>query len=131
MDYLKIIVTIVLAVVGWRVGYSLTIKKDIIQKRRDISIEHLINAYRILTTEVAHREMTNENKMKLENILSDIQLFGSDEQIQFAKKLTEIVAAGDAFLLDPLINSLRNDLREMIGLKRITENVNYLRFRDE
>lgn len=128
IDYFKILATIVLAVIGWIVGYYFTTRKDINQKRRDISIEHLINAYRILTNEISHREGNKERDIKLENILSDIQLFGSEEQVQLAKNLADAVASGKEFQLDPLINSLRNDLRKIIGLKKIKGNVKWLRF---
>jgi hypothetical protein len=130
IDYLKILMTIVLAVIGWIIGYYFTTRKDINQKRRDISIEHLINAYRILTNEISHRKETQESNIKLENILSDIQLFGSLEQVNLAKDLADTVASGGEFQLDPLINSLRNDLRKMIGLKKIKGNVKWLRYKD-
>lgn len=131
IDYLKILITIILALIGWIVGYYFTTRKDINQKRRDISIDHLINAYRILTNDISHRKGTKENNIKLENILSDIQLFGSVEQVELARNLAETVASGGEFKLDPLINSLRNDLRRMIGLKEIKGNVTWLRFNDE
>lgn len=127
LDYLKIIITISLAVIGWIVGYYFTTRKDINQKRRDISIEHLINAYRILTTEISHRKETSERNIRLENILSDIQLFGSNEQVELAKELMDTLVSGGEFQLDPLINSLRTDLRKIIGLKRIEGNVKWLR----
>ncbi len=131
IDYFKILITIILAVIGWVVGYYFTTRKDINQKRRDLSIEHLINAYRILTNEISHRKETKENNTQLENILSDIQLFGSEEQVQLAKDLANTVASGGEFQLDPLINSLRNDLRKMIGLKKIKGNVKWLRYNNE
>lgn len=131
IDYLKILITIVLAVIGWIIGYYFTTRKDINQKRRDISIEHLINAYRILTNEITQRKATKESNIKLENILSDIQLFGSYEQVQLAKDLADAIASKGDFELDPLINSLRNDLRKMIGLKKIRGNVKWLRYNDQ
>ena len=130
IDYIKISVTIILAVIGWIVGYYFTTKKDINQKRRDISIEHLINAYRILTNEISHRTATKESNIKLENILADIQLFGSIEQVKLAKELAETVASGGEFQLDPLINSLKTDLRKLIGLEKINGNVKWLRFNE-
>lgn len=37
IDYLKILITIILAVIGWIVEYYFTTRKDINQKRRDNS----------------------------------------------------------------------------------------------
>lgn len=130
IDYIKILITIALAVVGWIVGYYFTTRKDINQKRRDISIEHLINAYRTLAHELTERKLTDEKKAKLEMIISDIQLFGSPEQVRLAKDLVDAIVngKGDIFDLDLLINSLRNDLRSHIGLSKIEGNVRWLRF---
>jgi len=66
----------------------------------------LINAYRVLTNEISHRTETPERSEKLENILSDIQLFGSTYQVELTKSLADQVASGGEFELDPLINNL-------------------------
>lgn len=131
LDYLKILVTIVLAVLGWIIGHYFNSKRTRDQKRREISVEHLINAYRILTNEISHRKQTPERSEKLENILSDIQLFGSSYQVQLAKNLADEVATGGEFQLDPLINSLRNDLRDGLRLSKIEGNIKWLRFNGE
>ena len=128
ISLIKIIATISIAVLGWIIGHYFTNRRNRIQKRRDLTIEHLIKAYRILTTEIAHRQETKEGAKKLENILSDIQLFGSLVQVELAKNLIEVVVSGNEFELDPLINSLRNDLRKQLGLKKVEGNVKWLRF---
>lgn len=128
LDYIKIIITIVLAVIGWLVGNYFTTKRDVANKRRELVITHLIEAYHIITNEVSHREESEERNLKLENLLSDIQLFGSQEQIVLAKKLADDVAAGGVFELNPLIVSLRNDLRKQLNLPAISGNIKWLRF---
>ncbi|WP_306548994.1 hypothetical protein [Desulfobulbus sp.] len=128
MEYFKIVTTIFLAVIGWIVAHYFTSKRDISNKRREISIEHLVNAYRVLTNDVSHRKLNDDRKVALENLLSDIQLFGSVEQVAMAKSLADEVAAGGAFELDPLINSLKNDLRAQLKLEKVQGNVRWLRF---
>ena len=128
LEYFKIFITICLAVIGWLIAHFFTAKRDLKNKQREISTTHLINAYRILTNEVSHRELTDERNEKLENILADIQLFGSKEQVELAKNLATSVAAGDQFELDPLINSLRNDLRKELNLPKVEGNIKWLRF---
>lgn len=130
IDYLKIVTTIILAVIGWVIGHYFTDRRAISSKRREIVSEHLINAYRILTNEIAHREQIPERVKSLENILSDIQLFGSLEQVNLAKALADEVAAKKVFELDPLINSLRNDLRTELNLNAVAGNVKWLRFNE-
>lgn len=129
LDYIKIVTTIILAVLGWIIGHYFNSKRTRDQKRREISVEHLINAYRILTNVISHRKETPERSEKLENILSDIQLFGSSYQVQLAKDLAVEVASGGEFQLDPLINSLRDDLRDELRLSKIEGNVKWLRFK--
>ena len=128
IDYLKILVTIILAVLGWSIGHFFTDKRSIKSRRRDLVTEYLIAGYRVLTNEVSHREVSTERNEKLENILSDIQLFGSIEQISLAKAMADTIACGGEFQLDPLINSLRDDLRSELNLRSATGNIRWLRF---
>jgi hypothetical protein len=124
LDYLKIAVTVTLAVIGWIVAHFFTVRRDLESKRRELSTAHLIDAYRILTNEVSHRDLNHDRSEKLENILSDIQLFGSVEQVQLARRLAEDVAAGHMFELDPLINSLRDDLQANWASRKSKETSN-------
>ena len=94
-----------------------------------MKVEHLISAYRILTNEISHRQLTLERELLLENILTDIQLFGSKKQIILAKDLIDEVGLGNEFQLDPLINSLRNSLRKELDLSFVDGNVRWLRFK--
>ena len=127
LDCVKISVTILLAVVGWLIGHYFTTKRDVENKRRDLVITHLIEAYRIITNEVSHRPVSDERDLKLEKLLSDIQLFGSQEQIALVKSLADEVALGGIFELDPLIVSLRNDLRLQLKLAPVSGSVKWLR----
>jgi len=130
-DYLKIITTIILAVLGWLVANYLTNRRNIVQRKKELTVKHLINAYRILTNEISGRELNPERLRKLGDVLSDIQLFGSSEQIRIVKDLTNTVAKGDTYDLDLLINSLRKDLRAELKLTEVEGNVHWLRFRSD
>jgi hypothetical protein len=127
LEIFKNSITVIVAVLGWLVGHYFTNKRDRASKRRDVSLQHLINAYRVLTDDISHRPETIERTNKLESIITDIQLFGSKKQIELVKQLVVEVAAGGEFQLDPLINDLRNDLRKEIGLQEIEGNVKWLR----
>ena len=93
-ELIKIVVTIILAISGWMIGLHVNSKRARNQKRRDISIDHLINGYRILTNEISHRSETPERARKLEHILSGIQLFGSAHQVELARSLSEETMPG-------------------------------------
>jgi hypothetical protein len=127
IGYFKIFVTIALAVLGWIIAHYYTTKRDIANKRREIRLEFLIKNYQILTNEISHREPSDELRESLENLLSDIQLFGAKEQVGLAKALAEDVTAGGSYELDPLINCLRDELRTELQLSKIKGNVVWLR----
>lgn len=128
IDIIKFLTTALIVVLGWLAGHFFTSKRDKSNKKRELTIQHLINAYSVLTNEVSHREQTTERQEKLERIITEIQLFGSTEQASLAKQLANDVAAGLEFELDPLINSLRTDLRKQLELEAINGNVTWLRF---
>ena len=123
-------ITLFIMVVGWGVAHYLTVMRDASNKRREIRLQYLIDAYRILTNEVSRRDLTPERGEKLENLLSDIQLFGSSNQVELARQLANEVASGASFELDPLITSLRDDLRKELNLSEVSGNVKWLRLRE-
>lgn len=130
-EYLKILITVLTAGIGWLVVHYFNTKRDRHLKRKEITTAHLINAYRVLTHDITRRNLTFERKQKLESVISDIQLFGSPHQVELMKKLTDDMIANDEFLMDDLINNLRDDLRTQLGLTQINGNVKWFRFDDD
>lgn len=127
MEYLKLFVAIVLASLGWVIAHYFTARRDVSTKRRELVINHLIDTYKILTCEISHSPATAERMKLIESMVADIQLFGSAQQIQLAQELIEQLTKGQDFDLDPLINSLRNDLRTSLGLSKAQGNVHWVR----
>lgn len=131
LDVTKFGITALIAVIGWLVGHYFSEKRDRSNRKRELTTKHLINAYSVLTNEVSHRKQTEERMQKLESIITEIQLFGSPKQVELAKKLAVDISEKKEFELDPLINSLRTDLRTQLELEPITGNVTWLRFNEE
>ena len=102
-EYLKIVITIVLAIGGLIIAHYFTSKRDINNKRREIRLKYLIDSYITLTHEIAQRELTKENKKKLEDLLLDIQLYGNTEQVLFSIELSKNVAKGFSFDIVPYL----------------------------
>ena len=98
-------------------------------KRREIITAHLINAYRTLTNDIAHRGFNDDINKKMEGLLSDIQLFGTVEQVRLTDNLIDTVISGGEFDLVQLINVLRSDLRKELGLKKVNYDMRFLRFK--
>ncbi len=128
LEYLKILITIVLALIGYIATHYFNSRRDIELKQREIITGHLINAYRILTTEITRRELTMERNLKLENIISELQLFGSEREVELTKKLAEDIKKGGDFYMDDLINELRDNLRKELNLQSAYGNVVWLRY---
>lgn len=128
LDVIKFAITALIAIIGWLFGHYLSNKREKSNKKRELTTAHLINAYSVLTNEISHRTQTTDRQQKLECIITEIQLFGSVEQVMLAKKLANEVASGHEFELDVLINSLRTSLREQLELQPINGNVTWLRF---
>jgi len=128
MYYIQVSITIVIAVLGWVVGYYINTKRDQINRKKEIVIKHLIEVYRLLSEEIANRVFTSENKRLLENILTEIQLFGNLEQISLAKKLSKECEENGIFSIDNLVKDIKNELRKELGLEQNSENIIWLRF---
>ena len=86
-----------------------------------------MNSYRILANDISHRKLNIERGTKLEILIADLQLFGNKEQIELAKKLANVIAKGEDFDLDPLLNNLGNDLRKRLDLDSVEGNVQWIR----
>jgi hypothetical protein len=63
----------------------------------------------------------------MESAIADIQLLGSKSQIELVEKFTEEFEQTRQASLDPLLNSLRKDLRKELGYEQIDSNVRWFR----
>jgi hypothetical protein len=128
LEIWKIIVTAVIAVLSWIIAHRFNTIRDRDLKRRELITTHLINAYRILANDITRREASVERDIKLETVISELQLFGSEKQINLTKKLADDVTKGGDFYVDDLLNELRDDLRKELNLSQVEGNVKWLRF---
>jgi len=80
----SIIATTVIAVVGWFIGHQLSISRDIKNKRTEIKIGYLIEAYRKLER-VSNSE--NPDRKNFETAIADIQLLGTRRQVKLAQDI--------------------------------------------
>lgn len=126
-ECLKHIITICVACIGWVAVHHFTARRDRLNKKREISLQHLISTYQILTYDISNRPPSKDKDDKLEKVISDIQLFGTIKQIELIKRILDELVDNKVYQLDLLINELRNDLREELGLERVRGNVYWLR----
>lgn len=131
LEYIQIIITIILAIIGWIIAHRFTSRRKIEQKRRELTTKVLIDSYYVLTNDIAQREMTDERKSKLEFTIAQIQLFGTVEQVNLVWEFIQERKRGRSANLDPLIISLRNSLREELNLSKTDSKVSWLRHNQE
>jgi len=126
---LPLVISTVVAILGWYAGNLLNSWRDTKNKRREVRIPYLITAYRILVKRCdlppgEHLELG----LEIESALSDIQLFGTAEQIREAKRFAEAEEKKILIPMNDLLNTFRNDLRGELGLPHIKDPVWNLRY---
>jgi len=128
MDYLKIIVSVVIAIIGWIVAHYFTSKREVLNKKREIRVAFLIKTYQKL--ENAIQRSPTEVGPDLESVVGDIQLFGSNKQILLAKEIANDIANNGSADLEGLLKSLRTDLRVELQLPDTNEGIQFLRMKN-
>lgn len=127
MEYIKIIITIIIAVGGWIFGHWLNAKRDQKNQRKEIVIKYLIDAYTKLESS-ANKPKTKITDDAIESSIANIHLFGTSKQIELAKNFSNSIATHGNASLDNLLLELRKDLRKELNLSPVERKLNYLRF---
>lgn len=104
------------AIIGGLLVHFATRRRDAENERRRQRIDYLIGAYRTLTHS-AQRELSGERAEAFEDALSDVVLFGDDEQIRLARETFEALAQGGEAPVDALLVSFRSALRRELDLR--------------
>lgn len=124
----SLLITSIVTITGWGIGSYLNSKRDRENKLLDIKLNYLIDAYRKLANSSQRTTNYEYFKFDMESAISDIQLFGSKEQIELLNNAIIDLNKYNAGLdVDPILNSLRNDLRKEINLDTINSSVNWIR----
>jgi hypothetical protein len=72
-----------LIIFGWFIVNWLSSKREFNNKRREVRIQYLIEAYRSIASAANRKEKTtDEQKLKIESAIEDIQLLGNSKQLQ-------------------------------------------------
>lgn len=128
---LTIVVSALLSIAGWLIGYLTTVRRDRLSKRRDLRTQYLLDAYRRLESAANQIEPTEEHEKALESAVADIQLLGSSEQVHLARHFALQFAGSGQAPLDSLLEALRVELRRELGLQRPPEGITFLRINRE
>ncbi|MDO9537754.1 MAG: hypothetical protein Q7J68_05510 [Thermoplasmata archaeon] len=120
---IQIIVAVVGAIVTiivWYLSSRDLRKQDRENKKREIRLQFLIDAYRKIEC-AAGRNISydSEHAHNLESAVSDIQLFGSQKQAEFAQSSADKFASTGKMDNTDLLNELRRDLRAELDLEAL------------
>lgn len=124
MEYIKISVTILVALIGWVIAHRFTSSRDLKNKKRETKLNLLLKSYESISLWMS--EPKGDETMKdLVNALTLVQCFGSLNQVKMAKTSLKSIAYRDRCVegLGDLITSLRDDFRDEIGLPKDDKSV--------
>ncbi len=130
---IPLLTTTAVAVVGWWIGHTLNTYRDRRNKRREIRVQYLIEAYRHLESGTCRGSIhATEFAAPFESAIADIQLLGSMQQARMAKELASAIAnRHEGASAGPLLMSLRDALREELDLGSINEEPVHFRLKPD
>lgn len=76
-DSLKFLVPAIVAVVGWFMAHQFNSYRDRVNKRRELRIQYLLEAYRRLESAANRPNKTEKQALDFESAVADIQLLGT------------------------------------------------------
>lgn len=121
---IPLLVTSLITVVSWSAIHFLSKQRDVLNKKKEIRIRYLIDAFRRLESASNKKVAINKD---LESVMADIQLFGSKKQIKLSQKFISEMAENQNSSTLELLESLRDDLREELMLDKVSDKFLFLR----
>jgi len=120
-----VVVTALIAVTGWVVSHQFSAWRDRLNDRRKQRITYLVSAYQSLARAVARPHLYEANE-DLRNALASIQILGTDEQIKLARQFAHDLGGSGQADLEPLLVSLRDDLRSELGVEKVIDSTFFM-----
>ena len=114
-----ILAPLLAAIIGGLVVHLGTRRRDVENERRRQRIDYLVGAYRTLVR-AAHRDLRGDRGVAFEDAISDVVMLGTGEQIRLASDVIRALADNREAPVDALLVSLRNALRQELGLSSDT-----------
>ncbi|MCK5595532.1 hypothetical protein KAI19_05085 [bacterium] len=127
-NYIEITIAIIIAALGWIIVHRFTSRRDRKNKIREIRIQYLIEAFRKIGM-AAQREKPDACFSELESSFHDVQLFGSEKQINTLMEFLDEYREKKTANVDMLLNELRDDLRKELSLSLIKWKIKFFRIK--
>lgn len=123
---LPLLITTVVAILGWVIAHRLAAARDRANKRRDLVITYLLDAYRRLEANT-NRPAGKADNAAIESAIADIQLLGTRTHVELAARFVRQAVESKSAYLDELLAALREDLRAELGLESVGDEIRYFR----
>src|ERR1700676_3097867 len=88
-------------------------------KRREQRLGYLVSVFRALS-KANHHLALHEIADEVEQAVTDLQLFGTAEQVRLARKFATDLGSTQEADMDALLNELRDTLRKDLGREPVT-----------
>ena len=122
-DFLKIFIPSCIAIGVAFYSHKSAVSRQIDEQRRKQRVEYLENAFRSLLM-FSNNPNKYEGSANLRNAAISIQFLGTKWQVEQMQELIETLGkSGANFSFDPLLVSLRNELREFLDLGHLDGKV--------
>ena len=108
--------------------HRFTSRRDHANRRSEMRIQFLLGAYRSLA-DASNRGLqgNTSDSRRFEQAVEDIQLLGSTAQAEKARELAQEMASEGGASTDDLLRTLRDDLRQELGLPALPDPPVHLR----
>jgi len=114
------VVASVVVAAGWFISASLQARRSLEQTRRQFRTKYLVDIFRTAEQLLEHIDEESTDKKYIspewERVFADMQLFGSAEQVHVVRRLEQSLSEGKDFNPFEIVESMRNELREELGL---------------
>jgi hypothetical protein len=129
---IETLITLAITILGWLIISRLTYHRDEKNRQKNIQIEYLVNAYRdigIFITRHSNQCMTTDIYLKFEIAVRNIQIYGQPEEIELLHDYINNLQTNH-YSVDPLLNKLRDNLRESLDLDEVDSNTYWIIMQD-
>jgi hypothetical protein len=116
----------IVVIAGWFLVHWLTGLRELRERKRDARLKALEAAFMRLAT-ASNRPLTDNLRDDLETFVSEIQLYGTPQQIKLTGDMVHGFMKGGRVPFDPLLEDLRNTIRAELKLEPISGTVWWLR----
>jgi len=127
---LPLLVTTTVASVGWIIAHRFEAVRDQKNKRREIRLGFLIEAYRRFEAAARCGIQDSEVADNLESAIVDVQLLGTADQSKEAKDLAQAIKSSNSpACAASLLYLLREDLRRELNLEPLGKDLIHFKLR--